>query len=156
MKKLAVILVTFLSITIAEAQQSEQFFIDSLKHELTLAKEDTNKVRLLVSLTTLYYGPSVDTAIAYAQQALDLAKKINFERGILYGEGILNLSLVTAGNYPLALDHGFKALSLAKKIEPSAIPWAYSLVSYCYYYLGEYSTFLKYTREGLKLAQPRE
>ena len=47
MKNLAAILITILSITVAEAQQSNQFYIDSLKHELTIAKEDTSKVRLL-------------------------------------------------------------------------------------------------------------
>jgi hypothetical protein len=53
----------------------QQAKIDSLKHELTLAKEDTNKVYLLGGLSRLYYGASADTGVAYAQQALELAKK---------------------------------------------------------------------------------
>ncbi len=85
-----------------------------------------------------------------------MAKKLNFQRGILGGEGALSESLLLSGNYPLALDHGFKALALAKKIDPLSVPWAISLISYCYYYLGEYNTCLIYTREAFRLAQPWE
>jgi two-component system, NtrC family, sensor kinase len=151
MKNLAATLITILSITVAEAQQSNQFYIDSFKHELTIAKEDTNKVYMLTWLSGLYFDYSTDTAVAYAQQALDLAKKINFESGILYAEGTLSWALLLSGNYPLALDHGFKTVSLAKKINPLRVPWAISLVSYCYYSLGEYNTTLKYTREAVRL-----
>ncbi|WP_276500882.1 tetratricopeptide repeat-containing sensor histidine kinase [Terrimonas pollutisoli] len=152
MKNLAATLITILSITVAEAQQSNQFYIDSLKNELTIAKEDTNKVRLLAGLSYEYVVSSADTGVAYAQQALDLAKKLNFEDGILEAEGGLAWSLTISGNYPLALDHSFKTLSLAKKINPLRVPWAYALVFWCYYYLGEYNTCLSYTRESLKLA----
>ena len=53
MKNVATILITILSITIAEAQQSGRFYIDSLKSELTIAKEDTNKAKLLIRLSGL-------------------------------------------------------------------------------------------------------
>ena len=156
MKNLAASLITILLIIVAEAQQANQFYIDSLKNELTIAKEDTNKVHQLVRVSSLYFGSSADTGIAYAQQALVLAKKINFEREILRTEGYLAISLIISGNYPLALDHSFKTLSLAKKIDPLYVPWAFSLVSWCYYYLGEYNTCLRYTREAFKLVQPWE
>src|SRR5688500_5965177 len=119
MKNLAAILITILSITVAEAQQSNQFYIDSLKHELTIAKEDTNKVDLLLTLSNFYVQSSADTGIAYAQQALDLAKKINFQAGILSAEFRLSIALTTSGNYPLGLDHAFKMLFIAKRINPS-------------------------------------
>ena len=150
MKNLAAILITILSITVAEAQQSNQFHIDSLKNELTIAKEDTNKVHLLLRLSESYVQSSVDTGIAYAQQALDLAKKVNFQEGILYAEGTLSTLFAVSGNYPLGLDHAFKTLALAKKNFPLAVPWAYALVFWCYYYLGEYKNALKYTRESMK------
>src|SRR5688572_2634450 len=156
MKTLAVILITILSINGAKAQQSNQFKIDSLKNELTIAKEDTNKVDLLLTLSQFYVQSSVDTGIAYAQQALDLAEKVNFQEGILYAEGSLSTSLTTSGNYPLGLDHAFKTLALAKKTYPSSVGWANALVFWCYYYLGEYKNALKYHGEAMKLAQPWE
>jgi len=102
MKKLTTVFIIILSITVAKAQQSRHD-IDSLKHELTIAKEDTTKVHLLVLLSDLFYNSYADTCVAYAQEALDLAKKINFENGILKAEFSLTGSLMTSGNYPLAL-----------------------------------------------------
>jgi len=151
MKNFAVILITILSITVTEAQQSNQFYIDSLKHELTIAKEDTNKVILLAGLSYSYSNAHADTGIAYAQQALDLAKKLNFEQGVLYAEGWLSYSLAITGNYPLAVDYGIKALSLAKKINPSLIGWTNGILTLCYYHLGEYHTCLRYILEYRKL-----
>ena len=156
MKSLTITLIIILSITVAVAQQSNQFYIDSLKHELTTAKEDTNKVNLLVKLSYLYIDSHADTGVVYAQQALDLAEKLNFEEGVLFAEGTLGLSLQIAGNYPLSLDHSFKALSLAKKIKPSLVPWTISLVSYCYYYMDDYNTFLKYTLDDIPSCQAWE
>src|SRR5688500_730270 len=151
MKNLAAILIIILSIIVAEAQQSNQFKIDSLKNELTIAKEDTNKVHLLLRLSESYVQSSVDTGIAYAQQALDLAKKVNFQEGILSAEGTLSTLFAVSGNYPLGLDHAFKTLALAKKSFPLEVPWALALVFWCNYYLGEYKNALKYTLENLKL-----
>ena len=121
-----------------------------------MAKEDTNKVNLLLTLSNFYVQSSADTGIAYAQQALDLAKKINFQEGILSAEFRLSIALTTSGNYPLGLDHAFKTLALAKKSFPLAEPWALALVFWCNYYLGEYKNALKYTLEFFKLGHSSE
>ena len=151
MRNLATILIFIFSLNGVEAQQPNQFYFDSLKHELSIAKEDTNKVILLAGLSLTYAESHADTARDFAQQALDLAEKLNFKKGILAAEGFLALSLGFTGNYSLALDHGFKALSLAKKIDPSSIPWANSQITFCYYNLGEYKTCLQYILEYRKL-----
>jgi tetratricopeptide (TPR) repeat protein len=153
MKNLARIIVIILSITVAEAQPSNQFYIDSLKHELTIAKEDTNKVHVLIALYNLYFNAHPDTVI-YAQQALDLSKKLKFDEGILEAEIDLSSSAILLGNYPLAIDHAFKALSLAKKMNPSAVGAAYALLTYSYYFHGEYTTSLKYIQEGVRSSPP--
>ena len=130
--------------------------IDSVKKVLQTQKEDTNKLSTLFFLVNHYIESHADTGVTYSQQALDLAEKLNLKEEILGAEGSLSLCLTIAGNYPLGLDHAFKTLSLAKKLHSSALGWAYSTVSYSYYYLGEYNTCLGYTREAMKIAQPRE
>lgn len=130
--------------------------LDSVKKVLQTQKEDTNKVWTLIALVNYYMVARADTGIIYAHQALDLSQKLNFESGILYAGGKLAVSLTFAGNYLLGLDYAFKTLSLAKKKYPTARGWAYSLVSYSYYYLGEYNTCISYTREAMKIAQPDE
>ena len=156
MKKIAVTLIIILSITAAEAQQLNRSYIDSLKRELKIVREDTNKVKLLLTLSEAYMPLSADTGIGYAEQALELANEVGFQEGLLYAEGTLSYLLSISGNYPLGLDHAFKTVALAKKVNPIRVPWALSLVSWCYYYLGEYKTALNYTRESVKLAQPWE
>jgi len=143
--------VFFIFLLLSYAAYTQVPWLDSVKKVLQTEKEDTNKVNTLIALAGYYQVSHADTGVTYAQQALDLAEKLNFETGILYGEGILATSLIFSGNYALGLDHAFKTVSLAKKVDPVTRGWAYSLVSYSYYYLGEYNTTLKYTREAMKL-----
>jgi two-component system NtrC family sensor kinase len=130
--------------------------IDSLEKVLLNQKEDTNKVHMLAQVAGWYGDVHADIGLPYAQRTLDLAKKLDFEEGVLEGEGALSLCWLSMGNYPLSLDYGFKAVELAKKINPFALGFSYSLISYSYYYLGEYKTCLKYTLEAIKTAQPWE
>jgi two-component system NtrC family sensor kinase len=131
-------------------------WIDSVKKVLQTEKEDTNKLHTLFFLVGHYIESHADTGVTYSQQALDLAEKLNLKDAILAAEGSLSLCLIIAGNYPLGLDHAFKTLALAKKMNSSSLGWAYSTVSYSYYYLGEYNTCLSYTRQAMKIAQPYE
>ena len=127
--------------------------IDSLKKVLLSQKEDSNKVKNLTALSYDYLQYSADTAADYAQRALSLAEKINFEQGIYDVELYLTASLMISGNYPLALDHAFKFLSLARKKNDTlneCIANAY--LGECYYDLGEFNTSLRYYRENLRLA----
>ena len=119
------------------AAYTQNNYIDSLKKVLIAQKEDTNKVNTLGSLSFAYAFTEPGASIAYAQQALNLAEKLNFEPGVFWAEINLSNSLTVSGNYLLALDYGFKALSFAKKINsPSNICIAYGPVIGCYYYLG--------------------
>jgi len=128
-------------------------YIDSLKSVLFTQKEDSNKVKLLTSLSYSYLQYSADTAANYAQKALSLAEKINFERGIYEVELSLTASLMISGNYPLALDHGFKFLTLAQKNNDTMnVSIANAYLGYCYYGLGDYNISLKYYRENFRTA----
>jgi hypothetical protein len=49
--------------------------------QLAMAKEDSNKVNLLNAISFTYAWSDADTGILYAQQAIDVAQKINFEKG---------------------------------------------------------------------------
>lgn len=65
------------------AQTQSLHNTDSLRRALFLQKEDTNKVKLIYNLSFSYTaGSYADTALVYAQRALDLAEKLNYESGI--------------------------------------------------------------------------
>lgn len=72
---LAFSLLFFLNIHAQDAQ------IDSLKIQLTSAKEDTNKVNLLIDLSKLNVLKDPDAAINYGQEAKSLSEKLGFKNG---------------------------------------------------------------------------
>jgi signal transduction histidine kinase len=129
-------------------------YTDSLKQELAKQKEDTNKVKLLTSLSSAYSISFADSGIYFGQQALNLAEKIHFEYGVFWAIVPLSASLSTMGNYPLSLSLCFKALDLAKKMNRTLeISFANGILSDTYYNLGDYSASLKYEQEVIKIAE---
>lgn len=127
--------------------------IDSLKKVLPKLKNDTNKVKLLNTLSFSYdAGSYADTALIYSQQALELAEKLDFQSGIFWSEITLGEAFAILGNYPLALEHDFKALALAKKSgDPLKLCYGNGSLAGCYHYMGDYDTSLKYARTVLKI-----
>ncbi|MDB5024224.1 MAG: hypothetical protein JWP78_1979 [Mucilaginibacter sp.] len=117
-------------------------------------KADTNKVKLLNRLSMFNVGYNADSSLFYAKQALTLAEKLNYENGIFNAEIWSSISLSTLGNYPLAIDFGFKALKISNSNRPF-LPKikANSVLAYCYFFLGDYKTSLYYDREIVKIAR---
>ena len=134
-------------------EKPQPALIDSLKHELNIAKEDTNKLSLLIKLSFRYTWSYADTSIMYAEQALELAQKLNNEPGIANAQGQMSSALVTLGNYPLALDYAFKALPWAEKYGSTLdLTYANLGLAMVYREQGDYSTSLAYCRKTLALS----
>lgn len=128
--------------------------IDSLKKDLKTQLSDTAKIYTLVDLSHYYQQFYPDSSLMYAQQALALAKKLEYEDGIFWSVASINSALIYTGNYPLELDYAFKALSLSKKInKPRSTGYAYGMLSDYYYNLGEYSTSLQYWRPVVNIIE---
>lgn len=126
---------------------------DSLKLLLRGQKEDTNKVNLLYTLSFSYTtGSYADSALIYAQQALELAEKLKFEPGMFWSEITLSEPLAILGNYPLSIAHSFKALALAKRLnDPLKLCYANGGLAACYYYMGDYGSSLQHAREVVRI-----
>jgi signal transduction histidine kinase len=87
--------------------------IDSLKHELTLADNDTSRVLILGGLCSYYANYNFDSSNLYGKQGLALAEKRKFLKGkarILCG---LARGYQVHGDLPKALELGFKAFQTA-------------------------------------------
>jgi signal transduction histidine kinase len=107
------ILIVLLSLK-ANSQSMTMLQVDSLKQELKMARNDTSRVLVMANLAEGYRGSKPDSAMLYAQQALQLAKKIQFPRGEVLA--LLSISVVMRelGNLPKALDIAMKALKIAE------------------------------------------
>jgi two-component system sensor histidine kinase UhpB len=129
-------------------------WLDSVKKSSQIQKSDTNKVIsfIIISNRSLSFNP--DSALYYAQRALLLAEHLHYEAGIFWSEYAVNGALYYLGNYPQELQHCFKALSLAKKMNTEQeIVNAYCMLSDFYYNLGEYNVSLGYMLEVKKMIE---
>jgi len=149
-KALLPLLFLFFFFTRIAAQQN---YADSIKQELAAAKEDTNKVWLLIKLGTGYRWSYPDSAILYTQEALKLAQKLNFVDGERSAYEASGPAFSGKGNYPKALEAGLKALDLSEKSGDSThIVWAYANIGAVYYYSNDYERALYYFNK-LKINQ---
>ena len=145
------ILLFFTLTTYASAQQDNS---DSLKQQLKLAKEDTNKVNVYAELASDYQWSYPDTSLAYSYEGLKLARKLNFTRGEIYILGSMSESLSQKGNYPKALEAALNALQLIKKSEDSSLIIDVTTeVGHVYFYSGDYQKALFYYLKSFKYIQ---
>ena len=125
--------------------------IDGLKQKLTVAKEDTNKIWLLIDLSWQYPWNKPDTAISYGFQAMELSHQLNFAAGEIAVISPLNEALCTKGNYSKALEIDLQALQIAEKTgSQRLIDECLRTIAEAYFYSGDYqkalSIYLKYKR----------
>ena len=71
----------FLCVTFSGIFSQDLQKIDSLHNELIMEKEDTIRVRLLNKLSIEHSYGDKDKAIQYANQALELSKEIQYDKG---------------------------------------------------------------------------
>ncbi len=143
LKALISLLFLLLSLTRITAQQ--QSYADSLRKELASAKEDTNKVWLLINLGYVYQWSYLDSGILYAQEALNLAQKLNFSNGEINAYETAFEAFSGKGNYPKALEASLKRLELSEKSgDSTGIVWSYAGIGEVYYYSKDYERALYY------------
>jgi two-component system, NarL family, sensor histidine kinase UhpB len=132
----------------AVAQKS---WIDSVRRVAATQKPDTNKVWTLGAMSNYYAFNDPDSGILCAKQALALAEKLQFNKGIFWSIVSLNHSLYVSGNYTEELEYALKALPIAQKLNDRyAIGWSNGMICDSYLSLGDYHTAMKYIRVIMK------
>jgi adenylate cyclase len=85
---------------VAQAQISK---IDSLKNIIAKQEEDSLKVNNLISLSTTLLNSNLPEAIRYGSDAVELAEKIDFQKGKGYAYKAIGLGNYFQANYPEAV-----------------------------------------------------
>ncbi len=148
----ALLLLLFLSFCYIRIN-AQRSYADSLRQELATATEDTHKVNLLVALSSIYKWSYPDSGILYAQEALQLAQKLNYTQGEINAYLSASEAFSGKGNYPKALEASLKTLELSEKLgDSSQIVWAYASIGGVYSYSTDYKRALYYFTK-LKLNQ---
>jgi len=91
--------------------------IDSLKYGLEKSKNDTSRINFLNELSWEYVDVNkIEDAIKCGENALNLAIKIKFDKGIATANARLGNVYYTISEFEKALEHHLKALELKEKL----------------------------------------
>src|SRR5689334_22518160 len=89
--------------------------IDSLLSVLPNANADTNEVNILNELATEYNIVDPEKGIQYANEALTLSKKLNWQFGEMQANQALSVNYINKNDYPKALEVTLTALKIAEQ-----------------------------------------
>jgi signal transduction histidine kinase len=129
--------------------------LDSLMIELSKSKLDTNRVKIYHQLASQYHKKSmIDSSLKYSVRGLETAITINWEYGMAENYEIMGLAYISNGQYYLASEKYFKALSIREKLNNK-----YKLgiinrkIGDCYSVLMETQKALVFYQKALPLLQ---
>ncbi len=130
---------------------SQNKWLDSLLNVAAVQKEDTNKIWTLRSIGDYYTFNDPDSAIIYAKQALFIAEKFHYDKGIFWSIQTLHNAMHVTGNYTEELDYALKALPIAERLNDLySYGWSNGMIADSYINLGDYVSAMKYVRIVLK------
>ena len=142
----------FICIFFIASPQNEK--IDSLQVVIQNAQEDTLKVKALLSLAESELRIDNQLALKYANDAKELADKLNFSYGKAYALKNMGNASYYLGNYMEALFYWQQSLAIFKQSgDLLGVSNMQSNMGVVYYYQGDDEQALKYYLESLKAAE---
>ncbi len=149
----------FLAISIAGLAQ--RAIKDSLENLLKANTDNITRVELFSQLAYQYYDFNDSLAIRYSQEALALAKKINYLKGIKYGYTLVGLGYSSMGEFKKAITNFYKSDNITAPNSLKEASFNLVLWGNCYREVARYdSAIIFYNKaksiltknEGLELA----
>ena len=126
--------------------------VDSLKNILKTSIPDTLRVQVLNQLSFRLSGSNPDLGLQYAYEALELAKKNNYERGISKTYNSLGVIMRVKGDYPKSLNYFFQALQIDEKLlDDSETARTLSGIGAVYVKLRNYDKGIEFFEKALAL-----
>ena len=148
-KKLFIVL---LASSVSTATFPQTRLLDSIKHELSIAKDDTSRVLILSDLAFYMLFLNADSGLAFTDTAIAVAERAGFVRGKVRAIVAKGALLQTKGDLPNALQLSFTALQLAEQqkllLETSI---CLSLTGNIFYDLGDYTKAISFYRRALPI-----
>jgi two-component system NtrC family sensor kinase len=105
---------TLLFVVFVAGTKAQQLNIDSLRHALEIARDDTLKMILSSDLSEDYVEIKPDSAVYFAERQLELARKLHFRLSEARSLDQLGYALSNTGNYPRSLQTLLSALAIAE------------------------------------------
>ncbi|MFN4005938.1 MAG: tetratricopeptide repeat protein [Chitinophagaceae bacterium] len=115
---------------------------------------DTTTVQQLIDLSFSYYQINSDSTIYYANKAMNIAEKSDYQLGIGMAHNRLGIGYGAKGNYIKALDHYYKALRIIEKIgNEQWLSSTYNNLGYIYRQIKNYPKALELTEKSYQLSK---
>ncbi len=131
-----------------------QAAIDSMKSILAVFGSDTNRIALLNNIALEYTNIDADSAMKNVEEALELAKKLNYKSGESRSCYIIGSILLDKGNMNDALKYQKMALSIAEDLDNKrGIGAAYCGIGNVYAYLNDIPNTLTSYFAALKVLE---
>ena len=123
--------------------------LDSLQNILKTAKEDTNKVNLLIQMSEECDETKL---LKYAEPAFHLAEKLNYKKGIAIACNNIGFVYDLHGEVSKALEYYYKSLKIEEEIaDKEGIAYSLINIGHVYEVQGDTRNALDCNKKSLKI-----
>lgn len=153
--KIALVFFSLLVFKNGFAQKQGLAAIDSIKKDLAAYKKtDSNKVRLIYRITDGYVQINPDSARAYAQKGLAMAKQLGWQKGIAPFYNVYGMLYSDNSQYELSLKNYKEALAIFERLSNKRnMSSTLNNIGTLYERRGDYVKSQEYNFKSLKLAE---
>ena len=142
----------FILIPLFGSGQNSQ--VDSLKSYASGLQEDTLKVNTLNELSSLLVNDDPSQSIDYAQEALDLAEKLNFIKGKGYALKNIGVGYYHLSKYLEVFDYWHRSLSTFESIQDTlGIANIVNNLGVIYFNQGDNAKAIEYYLRSLRISE---
>ena len=145
----------FLFSLLLSSAESQVFGSDSLKQVLATRIHDTVRARTLVHLANAFIRKGeLRTARGYAHQALDLATKINYKKGMRGAYNTLGNIHVDLSDNAKAIEYHQRSLNIGLEMnDMKSVAASYNNFGIIYFNLADYPKSIEYLQKALKIQE---
>ncbi|PLW94681.1 MAG: adenylate/guanylate cyclase domain-containing protein [Marinilabiliales bacterium] len=149
-----IVVLLFYSIVIFHFEiRSQDRTIDSLLTELLVAKDDTNKVNLLIELSKLNAYSSPDDAISYGMEAKTLSESLQFKNGLALSLKYIGMAYYFQAKYLETIQYWQESLTVYESVgNTKGVANTLSNIGAIYFNQGDDTKAIEIYLKALKVA----
>lgn len=128
--------------------------LDSLKAVLESLNEDTTKVNALLDVCRYEYSLAPEEALSFGNEALDLSKKLQYQRGLALANKTIGLCYYAEGDYWNTINHWQQSLISFEAIDDKAgVSNIHNNIGAVYSSVGDHARALEYYHKSMEAAR---
>jgi len=127
---------------------------DSLKSVIETLREDSTKVKALNELSFLLWDTKPDISIMYAMEAMELANKIDFKKGVAYALKNIGIAYFAKSDYISVFEYWEQSLAVFDSIgDMNGVSNILNNIGSVYFEQGDDASAVEYFIRAIKIAE---